>query len=73
MRVCGCRLMKKQLSEERVKEILCEAVEIEEEFICDALPVDLVGMNATLMRQYIQFVADRLLVSSSCPLLSCQI
>ena len=59
--------MKKPLSEERVKEILCEAVEIEEEFVCDSLPVDLVGMNATLMRQYIQFVADRLLVSSSFP------
>lgn len=56
-------LMKSRLSEERVLEILCEAVEIEEEFVSDALPVDLVGMNSSLMRTYIQFVADRLLVA----------
>ena len=39
-----------------------EAVEIEKEFICDALPVRLIGMNSDLMSQYIEFVADRLLV-----------
>ena len=37
-------------------------MEIEKEFVCDALPVRLIGMNATLMSQYIEFVADRLLV-----------
>jgi ribonucleoside-diphosphate reductase beta chain len=41
-------------------EIIKEAVAIETEFICDALPCRLIGMNATLMTQYIQFVADRL-------------
>ena len=39
-----------------------EAVEIEKEFICDALPCRLIGMNAELMKQYIEFVADRLVV-----------
>ena len=38
-----------------------EAVEIEEEFICESLPCKLIGMNSTLMRQYIKFVADRLI------------
>jgi len=50
------------LSEKRVKEIVYDVVEIEREFVCDALPCDLVGMNAILMSQYIDFVADRLLV-----------
>jgi len=49
-----CRLMKNKLSQERVLEILTEAVEIEEEFVSDSLPVDLVGMNASLMCNYIQ-------------------
>lgn len=40
-----------------------EAVEIEKEFLTDALPVNLIGMNADLMAQYIEFVADRLLSS----------
>jgi hypothetical protein len=44
-----------------------EAVEIEKEFICDALPVDLIGMNSRLMGQYIEFVADRLLVALGNP------
>ncbi|OJT10221.1 Ribonucleoside-diphosphate reductase small chain [Trametes pubescens] len=43
--------------------IIKEAVEIEQEFLTDALPCALIGMNATLMRQYIEFVADRLLVA----------
>ena len=47
----------------RVAQIVREAVEIEKEFLTDALPVGLIGMNAALMRQYIEFVADRLLVS----------
>ncbi|KAJ7095279.1 putative small subunit of ribonucleotide reductase [Mycena belliarum] len=46
-----------------VRRIITEAVQIEQDFLTDALPVDLIGMNATLMRQYIEFVADRLLVS----------
>ncbi|KAJ0984606.1 hypothetical protein J5N97_002962 [Dioscorea zingiberensis] len=50
-----------QLSEEKVKGIVADAVEIEREFVCDALPCALVGMNDALMSQYIEFVADRLL------------
>ncbi|KAI0638292.1 ribonucleotide reductase small subunit [Trametes polyzona] len=46
-----------------VRQIITEAVEIEQEFLTDALPVGLIGMNAKLMRQYIEFVADRLLVA----------
>ncbi|KAF8812328.1 beta subunit of ribonucleotide reductase [Phlegmacium glaucopus] len=46
-----------------VRVIITEAVTIEQEFLTDALPVKLIGMNATLMCQYIEFVADRLLVS----------
>jgi ribonucleoside-diphosphate reductase beta chain len=48
-------------SEKRVKEIIASAVEIEKEFVCDAIPVQLIGMNADLMCQYIEFVSDRLL------------
>ncbi|GLJ07048.1 hypothetical protein SUGI_0056510 [Cryptomeria japonica] len=55
-------LLRKKLSEEKVKEIVCDAVNIEREFVCEALSCDLVGMNASLMSQYIKFVADRLLV-----------
>jgi len=43
--------------------IVTEAVEIEKEFVCEALPVDLIGMNKGLMSEYIDFVADRLLVA----------
>lgn len=52
-----------KLPEERVYKIITDAVEIEQEFVVDALPVDLIGMNAKLMSQYIEFVADRLLIS----------
>ena len=45
-----------------IQSIVRDAVEIEKEFICDALPCNLIGMNAKLMSQYIEFVADRLLV-----------
>uniref|UniRef100_A0A1A8DEF8 Ribonucleotide reductase M2 b n=1 Tax=Nothobranchius kadleci TaxID=1051664 RepID=A0A1A8DEF8_NOTKA len=48
-------------SEERVKDIITKAVCIEQEFLTDALPVDLIGINCSLMKQYIEFVADRLL------------
>lgn len=54
------------LSQERVREIISEAVAIEQEFVTDALPVKLIGMNAELMSQYIEFVADRLLVALGC-------
>ncbi len=56
-----------KLSTERITEIITDAVEIEKEFVTDALPVDLIGMNAKLMRQYIEFVADRLLDELGCP------
>ncbi|GAA5908411.1 hypothetical protein JCM5296_005925 [Sporobolomyces johnsonii] len=52
---------------DRIVEIVGEAVEIEKEFLTDALPVGLIGMNAALMRQYIEFVADRLLVALGNP------
>lgn len=47
---------------EKVNEIIKNAVEIENEFICNALPCRLIGMNSTLMTQYIQFIADRLAI-----------
>jgi ribonucleoside-diphosphate reductase beta chain len=50
-----------QLPKERVIEIIKDAVEIEKEFVTDAIPVNLIGMNAAQMRQYIEFVADRLI------------
>uniref|UniRef100_A0A2K6L4U8 Ribonucleoside-diphosphate reductase subunit M2 n=1 Tax=Rhinopithecus bieti TaxID=61621 RepID=A0A2K6L4U8_RHIBE len=49
-------------SEERVREIIINAVRIEQEFLTEALPVKLIGMNCTLMKQYIEFVADRLML-----------
>ena len=52
----------KKVDKARIHEIIKEAVEIETEFICDALPCRLIGMNSELMTQYIQFVADRLCV-----------
>ncbi len=51
-----------KLSKDQVKKIILDAVEIEKEFILDALPVKLIGMNSDLMSMYIEFVADRLLV-----------
>ena len=51
-----------KLPRKRIEEIIINAVEIEKEFITDALPVKLIGMNSDLMSQYIEFVADRLLV-----------
>lgn len=54
--------LNKKLSKNRVSDIIKEAVEIEKEFINEALPCRLIGMNATLMTQYIEFVADRLCV-----------
>lgn len=51
-----------KLPKEQIREIIMNAVEIEKEFIIDALPVRLIGMNSESMSQYIEFVADRLLV-----------
>jgi ribonucleoside-diphosphate reductase subunit M2 len=58
--------LQRKPSKKRVTEIVQEAVEIEAEFICEALPCRLVGMNSALMKQYIEFVADRLLVQLGC-------
>ena len=52
-------MLKNKLSEEAVLAIITDAVAIEKEFISEALPVNLIGMNAVLMQQYIEFVADR--------------
>ena len=54
--------MNKKVNKAKVIEIIKDAVEIEKEFICDALPCRLIGMNSELMCQYIEFVADRLIV-----------
>ena len=50
-----------KLTKEQVREIIMDAVTIEKEFVTDAIPVKLIGMNSDLMSQYIEFVADRLL------------
>ena len=52
---------------ERIEQIIREAVEIEKEFICDALPCSLIGMNSKMMSEYIEFVADRLAVQMGIP------
>ena len=52
--------LQKKMNKGRIYEIIKEAVEIETEFICEALPCRLIGMNSELMSQYIKFVADRL-------------
>ena len=52
-----------KLPKETLKEIIVDAVNIEKEFVSDAIPVKLIGMNSEMMCQYIEFVADRLLVS----------
>ncbi|RTQ48510.1 ribonucleoside-diphosphate reductase [Hymenobacter gummosus] len=57
------KYLQNKLPQERVHEIIRDAVSIEQEFVTDALPVNLIGMNAQAMSQYIEFVADRLLVS----------
>ncbi|MES2386713.1 MAG: ribonucleoside-diphosphate reductase small subunit [Bacteroidota bacterium] len=58
--------LQNKLPESRVVEIIRNAVEIEQEFVTDALPVDLIGMNSKLMNRYIEYVADRLLQSLGC-------
>ncbi|KAK5939010.1 Ribonucleotide-diphosphate reductase (RNR), small subunit [Knufia obscura] len=54
-------------SKDIIEKVIIEAVQIEQEFLTEALPVALLGMNHTLMKQYIEFVADRLLVSMGNP------
>lgn len=56
-----------KISNERILEIITNAVQIELEFVCDSLPVELIGMNSKLMSQYIMFVADRLLFALGVP------
>jgi len=58
--------IQKKVSEKKIKEIICGALEIEKEFILEALPVRLIGMNSDLMSQYLEFVTDRLLISLGC-------
>ena len=58
--------IEKKLSEKKIKEIICGALEIEKEFILEALPVRLIGMNSELMSQYLEFVTDRLLMALGC-------
>jgi ribonucleoside-diphosphate reductase beta chain len=55
-----------KVSKERIRTIIVDALNIEREFITESLPVSLIGMNATLMTQYLEFVADRLLVELGC-------
>lgn len=55
-----------KLPKERIIQIITDAVKIEQEFVTDAIPVSLIGMNADLMNQYIEFVADRLLSELGC-------
>ena len=65
----ACLLYKKlvnKLPNSRIEEIITHAVEIEKEFVIDALPVSLIGMNGDLMCQYIEFCADRLLHALGC-------
>ena len=65
----ACLLYSKLLNKlpiARITEIICSAVEIEMEFVVDALPVELIGMNSNMMCDYIKFCADRLLLSLGC-------
>lgn len=55
-----------KLDKEEIRKIILDAVEIEKEFVTDAIPVRLIGMNSDSMSQYIEFVADRLLNELGC-------
>jgi len=60
----ACQLyskLKNKLTQDQINKIIGEAVEVEKSFICDALPVSLIGMNSSLMGQYVEFVADQML------------
>jgi ribonucleoside-diphosphate reductase beta chain len=58
--------LKNKVSKARITEILIDALNIEREFITESLPASLIGMNSTLMTQYLEFVTDRLLVELGC-------
>jgi ribonucleoside-diphosphate reductase beta chain len=58
--------VKNKVPKSRITEILVNALKIEREFITESLPVSLIGMNAVLMTQYLEFVTDRLLVEYGC-------
>jgi ribonucleoside-diphosphate reductase beta chain len=60
------KYIQNKVSEERIKEIIQEAVEIEKEFVTESLPVSLIGMNSKLMQQYIEYVADYWLLELGC-------
>ena len=55
--------IQQKLPKETLQKMITDAVDIEKEFVSDSLPVNLIGMNADMMCQYIEFVADRLLVA----------
>ena len=56
-----------KVPQERIEEIILDALNIEREFVTESLPVSLIGMNAKLMTQYLEFVTDRLLIELGCP------
>jgi len=60
-------MLQNQLPDDVVHNIVRGAVSTEREFICDALPCDLIGMNRDMMTKYIEFVADRLLTALGHP------
>lgn len=60
------KYIQNKVSEQRIKQIITEAVEIEKEFVSESLPVSLIGMNADLMKQYIEYVADFWLIELGC-------
>jgi ribonucleoside-diphosphate reductase beta chain len=60
------KMLKNKLAPKVVQEIIRDAVKIEIEFVCESIPVALIGMNQKLMSRYIEFVADRLLAALGC-------
>lgn len=58
--------LENKVPKDRIRHIIISALDIEREFITESLPVSLIGMNATLMTQYLEFVTDRLLVEFGC-------
>lgn len=60
------RYIQDKVSQERIKQIIGEAVDIEKEFVSESLPVSLIGMNSDLMKQYIEYVADFWLLEMGC-------
>ena len=56
-----------KVPQDRIKQIISEALDIEREFITESLPVNLIGMNSKLMSEYLEFVADHLLETLNCP------